>query len=131
MRAALAAVLLIATLSAAPPAHALVAVAGPVAEETGFATPVVVVPHGQSVTFLNADPASYFHDFWAHDAFLPKNTTARWCLGFPLGRCPAFWSATISEAQTTPVLGVDKLAAGQYTFYCSLHETMKGTLVVV
>lgn len=110
-------------------AQAVVGVAGPGAEAAGFATPAIVVPKGQGLTFVNTDPASYNHNLWAFDTFLPTNS-APWCSGFPHGRCPAFWSQTISAGGVTPVEGVPALKAGQYKFWCSLHDLMIGTLVI-
>jgi plastocyanin len=119
------------TIASAAPAGAVVAVAGPVSEETGFATPAIVVPAGQGLTLVNADPASYNHNLVAAQKFF--SSTARkphWCAGYPKTRCPVFWSQIIAAGGVTPVEGVPVLKAGQYKFECTLHALMTGTLVV-
>lgn len=117
--------------TSATPATAVVAVSGPVAEETGYITPVLVVPQGQPLTFVNADPASYNHNLVADENFFPRGkNTAHWCAGYPATRCPVFWSDIISLG-VTPVEGVPALKPGEYHFVCTLHALMVGTLIVV
>ena len=62
---------------------------------------------GERVTFANRDIAT--HDV-AGDGFRSRLT---------------------DPGQNSPVEGAEKLAAGRYPFVCSLHSSMKGTLVVV
>jgi plastocyanin len=114
----------------AAPAHAAVAAAGPGGFAAGFATPVVVVAKGEDLTFVNGDVAP--HNVTAVDAFLSKKDAkkTKWCSGFDKGKCPLFWSQTITAGQQTPVEGLDRIEAGkQYAFICTLHPGMKGTLV--
>ena len=115
---------------AAAPAGARVAAAGPGAFAAGFATPVVVTSVGGTITFVNSDIAP--HNFVAAEDYVPKKLAKKkeWCASFPKGKCPLFWSPTISAGQQTDVLGLDLLKSGQtYSFFCSLHPNMRGTLV--
>lgn len=115
----------------ASPASAAVAVAGPGGFAAGYVTPVVVTAPGEAITFANFDAAP--HNFVASDAFLSKKAAkkAKWCSGYLKGKCPLFWSSTITAGETTEVEGVDFLESGaQYEFFCSLHPNMAGTLVV-
>ncbi|HEX9684019.1 MAG TPA: PQQ-binding-like beta-propeller repeat protein [Acidimicrobiales bacterium] len=86
-----------------------VAVAGPGALLTTYATPVVAVGQGEPVTFSNLDIAS--HDVDSVDGLWDSPLIG-------LGE-----SDTIDEIAT--------LSPGQYGFFCSLHRNMTGTLVVV
>jgi len=115
----------------ASPASAAVAVSGPGGFAAGYLTPVVVTAPGEAITYANFDAAP--HNFVASTAFIPKKLAkkAKWCSGYDKGKCPLFWSQTITAGETTEVEGVDFLEAGaQYEFFCSLHPNMKGTLVV-
>lgn len=117
---------------AAAPAGARVAAAGPGAFTAGFATPVVVTTVGGTVTFINSDVAS--HNFTAAEDFVPKKLAKKkqWCGSYPKGKCPLFWSPTISAGQQTDVLGLDLVESGEtYAFICSLHPNMRGILVAI
>jgi plastocyanin len=119
-------------LAWAMPARAAVGVAIPGSEAAGFGTPVVVVPSGQSVTFVNADALSFGHNLSSVARFPGAAPSyATWCRGVQQGFCSVFWTPNLDAGQTSPVLGVDRLAAGQYAFRCTLHVRMTGTLVVV
>ena len=114
----------------AVPAHAAVAAAGPGGFAAGFATPVIVVAKGEALTFVNGDVAP--HNVTAFDAFLSKKDAkkAKWCSAFDKGKCPLFWSPTITAGEQTTVEGLDRIETGkQYTFICTLHPNMKGTLI--
>ncbi|MGH2753119.1 MAG: cupredoxin domain-containing protein [Actinomycetota bacterium] len=117
---------------AAPtPANAAVALAGPGGFAAGFLTPVVVAAEGEAITFVNTDISP--HDFVADGVFLPRKPAkkAPWCSGFRRGKCPLFWTPTITAGETTEVSGIEFLKAGeQYPFYCSRHPGMKGTLII-
>jgi outer membrane protein assembly factor BamB len=84
-------------------------VSGPGAFLTNYATPVVTVQQGGSVTYTNLDAAQ--HDVLSVDGLF----------GTPL----------IGAGQQVPVSGVEALPPGSYGFYCSLHANMQGTLSVV
>ena len=118
-------------VAASAPAHAAVAAAVPGSFAAGFATPVVVAPPGQGITFVNADPAP--HNFIADGVYLPKKDAkkTKWCSAYTAKTCPLFWSPTIAAGETTAVEGLERLESGkQYPFFCSVHPGMKGTLVV-
>jgi plastocyanin len=75
------------------------------------------IDQGTVATFDNLDPGATQHDVVA-----AKSGN---------GGQPLFRSATISAGET-PVTGTDRLAAGTYHFFCSVHPTeMQGQLVVV
>lgn len=90
-------------------------VAGPGAQTAGYATPAVVTFTGGQLSFSNLDIVQ--HDVTA-DAKGPDGK-------------PLFQSKLIGLGETASVDGVDKLKPGQnYTFHCSLHPGMHGTLIV-
>ena len=92
-----------------------VVVAGPGAQYSTYATPVMVVRKGGPLSFSNADLPQ--HDVTAVD----KGPD-----GLPL-----FHSKLVGIGEVTPVDGLDRVTAGKsYVFYCSIHPGMKGTLVV-
>lgn len=121
-----------ATLDATP-----VAVSGPVAQYWGYVTPVLVVEKGSTLTYANIDIVRHdlVHDVEA-DGFGTKKKMP-WCEEEAHGHhhdhgaaCPVFWSAQIGAGQTTEVLGLKNLKPGTtYTFFCTLHHGMKGTLI--
>lgn len=114
--------------SGAQAATDLIYVAGPASPYTGFAIPVMVAPAGSSITFINLDV--FGHDFVAADNYGPDSNP--WCAenGYPLGRCPAFWTPVIGLGSQAPAQGVSALAPGSYKFKCNPHPNMVGTLVV-
>lgn len=133
MRKVLASLLLGAAtvLALAAPAGAVVAAAAPGSFQTTYATPVVVTTVGGTVTFVNSDIQP--HDVVAFEHYLPKKKAKKfeWCTKFPKTKCPIFWSEVISAGGTASVQGLENVEAGQqYTFFCSVHPRMQGTLVV-
>lgn len=69
---------------------------------------------GDHLTFTNEDAAP-------HDVYSAATTAD----GSPL-----FASALITKGQSAPVVGVEELTPGSYAFYCSVHPSMTGHLVV-
>ena len=69
---------------------------------------------GGSLSYTNLDPVQ--HDVVARD----KGSNGQ----------PLFRSDFAGLGATVPVPGAEKLKAGQYAFYCSLHPGMQGTLIV-
>jgi plastocyanin len=84
------------------------------AQNYGYATPVVVMGKGGSLSYTNLDPVT-------HDVVARSNGPD----GLPL-----FRSSFAGLGATVPVVGAQKLGAGRYAFYCSLHPGMQGTLIV-
>lgn len=104
-----------------------VVVTGPGGFSAGYATPVVPVRKGGSLTYINGDVAP--HDVVTDESYGPNDQP--WCRNYPLNRCPLVWSNLISLGTTTPVLGLENVEPGAtYPFTCSLHPNMRGTLVV-
>lgn len=111
------------------------------AKITGYATPVVVVERGEEITFNNFDLEK--HDVVQDvetDGFGSKKRLP-WCekkkkKSDDHGHhhhdgCPLFWSKLIGLGQSTKILGLKNLKRGEtYSFFCTLHQGMKGKLVV-
>ena len=102
---------------------------GPQAQFYGYATPAVVAPDGRPVTYTTADLVK-------HDVVQDPRTdgvagdgSAPWCDRFPAGKCPLFWTELLGLGESAPVQGLDGLASGVYSFYCTLHPGMRGRLV--
>ena len=95
----------------------------------------IVVSRSLGLTYTNLDTAS--HDVVALEAKRPDGS-APWCDGFKdpeepdAEACPLFWSKLIPGGGTqTPVLGLqDTKVGGSYSFYCSIHPYMTGTIEV-
>jgi plastocyanin len=106
-------------------ADAQVAAAAPI---NTYATPVVVVmDRSQPATFVNADIAE--HDVVAYDA-VRADVTPWWCFGYE-SHCPLFATHVLPTGETAPIEGLDEAQTGvPYTFYCTRHPFMKGTLIV-
>lgn len=137
MRRTFAAVIATIALAAAiTPSHAaaFAAVAPPGAQFTQYATPIVVYQVGGTLTFYNTDPIN--HDFVA----APEGngigpSTQHWCFLYAPGPCPIFWAPLFNVTQHptgVSVEGLENVKAGQsYTFVCSIHANMTGTLNVI
>ena len=94
-------------------------------------TPVVVTAKNLSVSYTNIDIVP--HDFVQNvraDGFAgPKNRP--WCKRFKRGKCPLFWSELAGIGQTVQVQGLSATKAGEtYSFYCTIHPGMQGTVKV-
>ena len=80
-----------------------------------YATPVMVTPVGEPLSFVNNDLPQ--HDVVAVD---------RGPDGLPL-----FSSRLVGIGEITPVNGLENVEHGRsYAFFCSIHLGMRGTLVV-
>jgi FtsP/CotA-like multicopper oxidase with cupredoxin domain len=79
----------------------------------GYATKVAIEPQGTPLTFYNLDQLSH-----------TVTSVDRDVDGVPL------FDTSAAGGSTSTVLGVDRLRAGSYDFFCSFHPNMSGTLVV-
>ena len=92
--------------SASAPRQAIVA--GQLASTTGYANRTVVVTQGSGVDLLNLDGTG--HDVVSLDDL--------------------FASEVAGTGVTAPIVGVEDLAPGDYAFFCSVHPTMTGAILV-
>lgn len=95
-----------------------------------YATTNMVVHKRLGINYTNLD--MNLHDVVARDDFRPDGS-APWCADYPSGTCPLFWTPLINGGGTmTPVQGLQDAKVGRdYTFYCSIHPYMVGTITVV
>jgi polyvinyl alcohol dehydrogenase (cytochrome) len=108
-------------------------VAGPQAQFAGYLTPAMVVSKSQGrLLYSNADVVR--HDVVQdvrNDGVADKGNDP-WCKRFGKGKCPVFWAPLLGLGESAEVQGLKNTVAGKtYTFYCSLHPGMRGTLAVV
>ena len=105
--------LLVAAVSAAivflPAAAARSATATVTAAAFTYLPPAVPIQQGDSLDFTN-------NDIQPHD--ITSDTAGQ------------FQSAVVGNGATTRVSGVESLSPGQYTFHCSIHPFMHGTIAV-
>jgi plastocyanin len=107
------------------------AVSGPGGQFYGYLTPVVVVAKRGKLAYSNVDIVQhdFVHDARADGVYGPKRKP--WCDSFPRRKCPVFWSKRAGLGQTVPVKGLGSVKKGKtYTFYCTLHPSMIGRLIV-
>jgi polyvinyl alcohol dehydrogenase (cytochrome) len=98
----------------------------------GYLTRATVVQQGGDLTYTNADIVKHdvVQDVRADGFGGPANQP--WCNRYPKGKCPLFWSDQIGIGAQTPVLGLANAKSGQtYTFYCTIHPNMQGSLLVL
>jgi len=99
--------------SAAPGDVGGAIVAGPGGATLGYTTRVTASPQGMPVTFYDVDQLAHTVTSVDRDAD-----------GRPLFDSSALPGSTITVA------GTEKLRAGSYSFFCSFHPNMSGTLLV-
>jgi plastocyanin len=81
-----------------------------------YATKDITIDQGDTITFENKDTSGAMHDVTADkDGSDGK---------------PIFKSALLDQNKSGPVAGVEFLTTGDYTFHCSVHPFMQGTLHV-
>jgi polyvinyl alcohol dehydrogenase (cytochrome) len=125
------------TAPAAPtgPTDGPTVVSGPQGQSYGYLTPEIVMQKGGSLGYSNFDLVRHnvVQDVNADGKALSraKARHTKWCSQFKRGKCPMFWSKLIGLGQSIDVLGVDRLKAGTYSFFCTLPPGMKGKLVVL
>lgn len=117
------------TLAVAAPAGAVedltqkdnVIVAPPNAISTGFAPDQISIIQGERLSFTNLDPA-------VHDVTIAATDED----GHEIFRSEQITASESARRAATPVDNVDRLPAGTYNFFCSVHNsgTMRGTLTV-
>ena len=111
------------------PVNVIVTLAG--AQFHTYTAPVVVTQKGGQITYVNLDIVQHdvVQDPRVDGVSGPKKKP--WCAAFKKGSCPVFWTPKIGVGQQTEVLGLESVKPGSvYSFYCTLHASMKGTLVV-
>lgn len=97
----------------------------------GYATPAMVVEKGGELAYANLDFVQHdvVHDVKSDGVSNKKK--AKWCKSFARGKCPLFWSPRAGLGDVVRVKGLKNLKPGTtYTFYCTLHPGMRGTLAV-
>jgi plastocyanin len=95
---------------------------------SNYVPPAAAATVGGALTLINLD--IQYHDFVADQAYGPDSQP--WCVTFRAGSCPLFWSPLIATGETTSVLGLENLVAGQvYQYYCTIHPPMRGSLVAL
>jgi plastocyanin len=103
-------------------------VGGPGSWLSTYTTPVAVTAVGGPLRYIHLD--AQIHDVVAYDAF--RAADKPWCSEFPAGKCPLFWSDLLTLGETTLVQGLEDVEAGKaYAFFCTRHQGMRGTLVVL
>jgi polyvinyl alcohol dehydrogenase (cytochrome) len=108
-------------------------VAGPQAQFYGYLTPAMVVSKGAGrLVYSNLDVVRHdvVQDVRA-DGVASKGKDP-WCKRFRKGSCPVFWAPLLGLGQSVEVQGLKNTVPGtRYSFFCSLHPGMRGTLLVV
>ena len=108
-------------------------ISGPQAQFSGYLTPAMVASKASGrVIYTNLDVVR-------HDVIQDVRTDGvagkgkdPWCKRFAKGKCPVFWTPLLGLGESAEVQGLKNTAAGKtYTFYCSLHPGMRGSLAVV
>jgi polyvinyl alcohol dehydrogenase (cytochrome) len=108
-------------------------VAGPQAQFSGYLTPAMVFSKASGkVVYTNLDVVR--HDVVQDvrtDGVASKGKDP-WCKRYAKGRCPVFMAPLLGLGESADLQGLKNTVAGKtYTFYCSLHPGMRGSLAVV
>lgn len=108
-------------------------VVGPQAQFAGYLTPAMVASKQLGrVLYTNLDIVR--HDVIQDpraDGVAGKGKDPC-CRRFGKGKCPLFWTPLLGLGETAEVQRLKNAVAGKkYTFYCSLHPGMRGSLAVV
>ena len=114
------------------PAQGPVVLSGAGGQFYGYVTPVMVVQQGGELSYANFDIVQHdvVHYVEADEIFNKKKDP--WCKMYKKGTCPLFWSARASVGEVVDVFGLQNLeSGGVFTFFCTLHPGMKGSLVVL
>ena len=107
-------------------------VSGPQAQFAGYATRAMVASKSTGkLLYSNFDVVR-------HDVVQDPRTDGvagpggePWCNQFK-SQCPIFWTPLLGLGETTEVLGIRNTTTGRaYSFYCTLHPGMRGSLAVV
>lgn len=107
-----------------------VVVSGPGSFATTYTQPVIVVSPGDEVIYANLDAQR--HDVLSIAVRDPEEPQPEWCEYVNTTPCPIVGSALIGLGATTPLLGLEDVVPGEtYEFFCSLHSTMFGHLIVL
>jgi polyvinyl alcohol dehydrogenase (cytochrome) len=107
-------------------------VSGPQAQFAGYATRVMVASKAAGkVLYTNLDVVRHDVVQDPRTDGLASSGKDPWCKRFK-GKCPVFWTPLMGLGETTELQGLKNTQAGKtYTFYCSLHPGMRGSLAVV
>lgn len=116
--------LLVPTVLASPAALDSYIVSAPGAGGGAYHGETFVTDVAGTLTLVNAD-------LRAHDvvsvAYGPDDNA--WCPRYPAGQCPLFASPLLGLAEQGAVEGTEQLTPlTTYSFYCSIHPWMTGTL---
>lgn len=113
-------------LGTAVPSNAAVAiVAVPGSYMATYGVPAAVSIPDVPVTFANLDIQG--HNVVSDATRAPGSIS--WCPAGG-GRCPLFRAAFIDLGETAVVEGLESTPPGIYSFFCSPHPWMTGTLIV-
>jgi len=104
-----------------PPAVPGVVVVSPNRSFVPGSSVTITISPGGSLQYANLDAAGVvaegLHNLTSISR-IPGTTT------------PRFASATVGPGNVVPVVGVESQPVGTYFFYCTYHDTMRGTLEV-
>ena len=101
---------------------------GAIGTRGGYASAVIVADVAGTLTLVNADITA--HDLISDELGPADNP---WCSRY-VGHhfCPLFASPIVGLGGQAVVQGTDQLESGKtYSFFCSIHHWMTGTLVAV